>query len=68
MNRTAKNLGKRCVEGLRRIFKKAYWVGYGNVITYLISLKTPAVNDMRVDEAVSYTHLDVYKRQAEGSA
>ena len=60
MNRTAKNLGKRCVEGLRRIFKKAYWVGYGNVITYLISLKTPAVNDMRVDEAFRYQYDGYY--------
>lgn len=60
MNGKVKNAGKRCVDVFRRILKRIYWVGYGNVITYLISLQTPAVNDMRVDEAFRYQYDGYY--------
>lgn len=60
MNRRIKNTGKRCVEKLRRFFKKSYWILYGNLITYLISLEMPVVNDMRVDESFCYRYDGYY--------
>ena len=42
-------------------FYPIYWCGY---LLFSLSPDEPALLSIRGDEPVSYTHLDVYKRQA----